>query len=104
MQMPPACGCIQAAAEQGCEKNQRENGQQARDRRCILVKAAALVSAHNTAQGHGKIGQTGREVPVSCEQGGGGRRSAVAALLCKAHKSWAEDGNMHLTGDAHGHL
>lgn len=44
------------------------------------VKAAALVSAHDMAQGHGKTGQMGREELGSLEQGWSGRRSAMPRL------------------------
>lgn len=101
MHMPPACGGTQTAEEQGCEKrkNCRENGQQARDRRCILVEATALVSAHSRAQRCGRTGQTGRAVPVSCEQG------EVPWLLSSANLTRAglqSRTGSYLTGNAHG--
>lgn len=55
-----------------------------------------MVSAHDMSQGCGKTGQTGREAPGRLEQGGSGRRSAVARLPWRPHQGWAADGDTHL--------
>lgn len=68
-----------------------------RDRTCSPDK----VSARNTAWGHSKTGQMGREVPRSLEKGASGR-SAMARLCRRPHQGCAADRDRYLRGSAHG--